>query len=211
MFLWTRNTVFITLTTLVGATFSSSIVGYGFACLRARGRSTMFYLMLSTIMLPGIVVLLPQFILFSYIGWIDTFYPLIVPTFFGIPFYIFLFRQFFLALPRELVDAARIDGAGYLTVWWRIFVPLAIPAHVTVATFQFIAAWNDFLAPYVYLTSSDHMTLSLGTQYFLGLHGAQWGELMAMSVIMMIPMIIAFAFGQQYFVRGISTTGFGGR
>ena len=162
-------------------------------------------------MLPGIVILLPQFIIFSYIGWIDTFYPLIVPSFFGAPFYIFLFRQFFLGLPRELDDAARIDGVGYVGVWWRIFVPLSIPVHVTVATFQFIGAWNDFLGPYVYLTSSDHMTLALGTQYFLGLHGAQWGELMAMSMIMTIPMIVAFAFGQRYFTRGISTTGFGGR
>jgi len=209
--LWARNTLLITGTTLVGATLSSSLVAYGFARLRARGSTILFYLMLSTIMLPGIVVLLPQFLLFSDINWVDTFYPLIVPHFFGAPFYIFLFRQFFLSLPRELDDAARIDGVGYVGIWWRIMIPLSIPVHATVATFQFIAAWNDFMAPYVYLTSADKMTLALGTQYFLGLHGAQWGQLMAMSFLMFVPMILAFAVGQRYFVQGIATTGFGGR
>lgn len=209
--LWARNTILITATTVIGATLSSSLVAYGFARLHARGSKILFYVMLSTMMLPGIVILIPQFLLFSYINWINTFYPLIVPTFFGIPFYIFLLRQFFLSLPRELDDAARIDGVGYIGTWWRILLPLSIAAHATVATFQFIDAWNDFLGPYVYLTSPNMMTLSLGTQYFLGLHGAEWGQLMAMSMLMLIPMIIAFAVGQRYFVRGISTTGFGGR
>ncbi len=163
------------MTTVVGATMSSSIVGYGFACLRGRGRSVLFYVMLSTIMLPGIVILLPQFIIFSYIGWIDTFYPLIVPSFFGAPFYIFLFEQFFLGLPRELDDAARIDGVGYVGVWWRISCPCdPCPRHG--GRLRVHRRLERFLAPYVYLTSSDHVTLALGTQYFLGLHGAQWGS-----------------------------------
>lgn len=211
VFVWLRNTLIITILTVIGATLSSSLVAYGFARLRAPGSRVLFYVMLATMMLPHIVLLVPRFILFSYIGWTDTFLPLIVPEFFGLPFYIFLLRQFYLTIPRELDDAAKIDGVGYLGIWWRIVMPLARPALATVAIFQFITAWNDFLAPYVYLTSNDNRTLALGTQYFLTLHGAQWGQLMAMSTLMLIPMILAFAVGQRYFVSGISTSGFGGR
>lgn len=208
---WFANTALITGTSVVGATLSSSLVAYGFARLRAPGATGLFYLMLSTLMLPGIVLLIPQFIEFSYLGWIDTFYPLIIPHFFGVPFYIFMLRQFFLTLPRDLDDAALIDGVGYIGIWWRILLPLSKPAHATVAVFQFIASWNDFMGPYVYLNSSSKMTLALGTRYFLGIHGAQWGQLMAMSCLMFVPMLVAFAFGQRYFMEGISVTGMGGR
>ena len=161
-------------------------------------------------MIPGIVLLLPQYIMFSYINWTDTLLPLIVPAFFAYPFYVFLMRQFFLTIPIELEDAAKIDGEGHFSMWWRIIVPNAYAIHVTVGVLQFIVAWNDFMALYVYLTSSNKMTLALGADYFLGLHTAQWGELMAMSCIMILPMLLAFAFGQRYFVRSILTSGFGG-
>ena len=162
-------------------------------------------------MIPGIVLLLPQFIMFSYIGWTDTFLPLIVPSFFSYPFYVFLLRQFFISFPKELEDAARMDGVGWFGMWWRMVVPNAKAVHATVAVFQFMTTWNDFLAPYVYLTSSNKMTLALGTNYFLGVHEAQWGPLMAFSCILVVPMLVAFAFSQRFFVRSISTTGFGGR
>ena len=207
---WFENTAIITTLTVIGATASSSLVAYGFARLRARGSNVLFWVLLSTMMIPDIVLLLPQYLMFSYINWTDTFLPLIVPAFFSYPFYVFLMRQFFLAIPKELEDAARIDGVGFFSMWWRIIVPNAIAIHVTVAIFQFMVAWNDFLAPYVYLTSTNKMTLSLGADYFLGLHTAQWGELMAMSCIMILPMLLAFAFGQRYFVRSIMTSGLGG-
>lgn len=209
--LWFENTGIITVTTVVGATASSSLVAYGFARLRARGNKPLFWLLLSTMMMPGIVLLLPQFIMFSYIHWTDTFLPLIVPSFFAYPFYVFLLRQFFMSFPVELEDAAKIDGVGWFRMWWRMIVPNSKAVHATVAVFQFMTAWNDFMAPYVYLTSSNKMTLALGTNYFLGVHTAEWGALMAFSCIIVLPMLIAFAFSQRFFVRSISTAGFGGR
>lgn len=209
--LWFENTGIITVTTVVGATASSSLVAYGFARLRARGSTILFWILLSTMMMPGIVLLLPQFIMFSYINWTDTFLPLIVPAFFAYPFYVFLLRQFFVSFPKELEDAAKIDGVGWFSMWWRMIVPNSRAVHATVAIFQFMAAWNDFMAPYVYLTSGNKTTLALGTEYFLNLHNADWGPLMAYSCVMVLPMLLVFAFSQRFFVRSISTTGFGGR
>jgi ABC-type glycerol-3-phosphate transport system permease component len=148
--------------------------------------------------------------LFRHLGWIDTYKPLIVPAFFGQAFFIFLFRQFFLTLPRELIEAARIDGASTLQIYWGIIMPLSKPAVVTVAIFAFTGTWNDFMGPLIYLNSQKHWTLQLGLQSFQGQVSNEWSLLMAATVITVLPVILVFLFLQRYFIRGIALTGLKG-
>ncbi len=205
------NTVLVTGCVLVGTLCSCSLVAYGFSRIRFRGRNAMFALCLSTMMLPGQVTMIPLYILFSKIGWVDTLWPLIVPSFFGSPFYIFLLRQFFLTIPREYDEAALLDGASRLRIYWSIILPLARPALVTVALFTFIGTWNDFFTPLIYINSPEYATLTLGLSMLksqiVGTGMTQWHLLMSAAVLVMVPNILLFVIAQRYLVKGIAMGG----
>ncbi len=207
-----KNTAIITFFSMVGELLSCTLVAYGFARLRFPGREPLFVLLLSTMMLPFAVRMVPMYIGFSKLGWINTFLPLIVPAFFGNPFYVFLLRQFFLTIPEELVDAARIDGASELDIWARIMLPLSGPAIIVVSIFSFQAAWNDFIGPLLYLNDERLHTLALGLYTFTAMpgQGSLYNQLMAASVLMVLPMLIVFAIFQRYFVQGVTLSGLKG-
>jgi len=204
------NTLFITATSTVGFLLSCSWVVYGFARFRFPGRDFLFVVLLSTMMLPAQVTMIPVFIMFREFGWLNTFKPLIVPSFFGNPFFIFLLRQFFMTIPTELDDAAKIDGCSYVGIWWRIILPLSKPALATVTVFSFIWNWNDFLGPLIYLNDERKFTLALGLATFRGLYSTQWGYLMAASVVVLLPCVVIYFFTQRYFIEGITLTGIHG-
>lgn len=204
------NTVYVTLLSIAGTVVSCSMVAFAFARLRWPGRDTVFLLVLSTMMLPAQVTMIPVFLIFTKLGMVNTLKPLWLPTFFGTAFFIFLLRQFFLTIPRDLEDAAKIDGCGYLRIFWKIMLPLIKPALTAVVIFQFMWAWNDFLNPLIYIHDKDLMTLTIGLQSFNHLHGAEWSLLMAASVMMTIPVILVFFFAQKYFIQGITLTGLKG-
>lgn len=206
-----RNTLIITLCRLVGVVLSSSLVAFGFARFRAPGHDVLFLVVLATMMLPGEVTLIPQFVLFSKLGWVDTFKPLIIPAFFGGgAFNIFLLRQFFMTIPLEYDDAARIDGAGTLRLFFQIILPLSKPALATVATFTIMGSWNDFFGPLIYLRTMTNSTLALGLYFFQGVYNPQWNRLMAMSVLLMLPIVALFFFAQRFFIQGVVVTGLKG-
>ena len=211
---WTYvgNSVFVSVGSIVGKLFASSLAAYGFARLRARGRDVIFIVLLSTMMLPSQVTLIPQFILFSKLRWIDTFKPLVVPAFFLGPFYVFLLRQFFMTISFELEDAARMDGCNSLHVFCRIILPLSMPALAIVAIFEFRARWNDFLEPLIFLNSPSKRTLALALQYFQGSEGVlpQLHLLMAASFLSMLPLLVLFTVAQKRFIQGIVFTGIKG-
>ncbi|MBQ72373.1 MAG: sugar ABC transporter ATP-binding protein [Planctomycetaceae bacterium] len=206
--LYLRNTLWIALLGVTGTTISSAIVAYGFSRVRWRGRGPAFIVMLSTMMIPFPVVMVPLFTMFREIGWIGTFAPLWVPAWFGNAFSIFLLRQFFLTIPRELDDASRIDGCGHVRNFIHIILPLSIPALLVVALFHFMFVWNDFLGPLVFLTHRDQFTLALGLQLFLSKLGqTPWNLLMAATTVMVAPVLVLFVLMQRTFVEGISTAG----
>ena len=210
--LWLRNTAIITGAAVLGTVLSSSLVGFGFARLRFPGRDWLFVLLLATMMLPGVVTLIPRFILFRAVGWIDTFYPLIVPAFLGGgAFNIFLVRQFYLTIPTDFDDAARVDGASSWRIWWDILVPLSSPVLTAIAIFAFVYHWNEFLEPLVYLQSEDKKTLALGLRAFINPMDASWNISMAASMFLVVPILVLFLLGQRYFVRGVVMTGIHGR
>lgn len=210
-FTYLKNSVIVTVMSIVGVALSSSLVAYAFGCLQWPGRDSLFVVLLATMMLPPQVTLIPLFILFCQLGWVDTLNPLIVPGFLGGgAFFIFLLRQFFLTLPKDLFEAARIDGCTSFGIWWRIALPLSRPALMTVVIFTLNGAWNDFLGPLIYLNSEHKKTLALGLQAFTGQTGAEQSELMAISVMMILPLLIVFFLGQRYFVEGIALTGLKG-
>lgn len=200
------NSVVITALCVIGQVISCSLVGYGFARLKFRGREPAFILMIATMMLPMQVTMIPMFIMFRWFGWIDTIWPLVVPFFFGQPFYIFLFRQFFSQIPEALVEAARIDGCGHIQTWWRIMLPLCKPVIAITAVFTFIFVWNDFLGPLIYLQSEPKMTLAVALNQFQNQYGdfSDMNLLMAASVVTMIPCIVLFFVAQKQFVGGLS-------
>ncbi|MGH2531749.1 MAG: carbohydrate ABC transporter permease [Thermomicrobiales bacterium] len=197
-----RNTLIIAVLVVLGDVISSSLVAYGFARFRFPGREILFLVLLSTLMLPFIVRLVPLFVLFKNLGWTNTFLPLVVPPFFGTPFYIFLMRQFFLTIPSDLVDAARVDGAHELGIWWRIMMPLSKPALVAVAIFSFQDSWNDFLAPLVFLQREEVKTVILGVYGLMGMF-IEWNLVMAAVVTAVLPMILLFFVFQRFFIKGI--------
>lgn len=206
--LYFRNTFFICATTEVGTLVSSCLVAYAFARLRARGKNVLFILLLSTLMIPYQVTLIPQFLIFHVLGWIDTFAPLIVPAFFGSAFNIFLLRQFFATIPRDMDEAARIDGATRLQILWRVLVPMAAPAVGTIAIFNFMFQWNDFLGPLIYLNSNDNYTVQLGLSQFTAQYGTTpYQLLMAASLVVLLPCILLFFFAQRYFIQGLVISG----
>jgi multiple sugar transport system permease protein len=220
---WAMNTVIITLTSVVGMVFSTSLVAYSFARLRWPGRDFMFSIVLATMMLPEVVTLIPRFIIFSRLPafgfqgsntWVNTFLPLIVPAILaGSAFNIFLLRQFMRGIPNELSEAARIDGASEFRIWWSIIMPLSKPALATIAIFTFQGAWQDFMKPLLYLQSESMYTLQIGLRQFEAAAGGSpaWNWLMAASLVVMLPVLIVFIAFQQYFIEGISITGMGGR
>ena len=208
---WFFNTSVITVLSVAGAMLSSSLVAYGFARLEFPGRTILFVILLSTMMLPFHVRLIPMFITFRFLGWIDTYLPLIVPFFFGgVPFFIFLVRQFFLTIPLEMEDAAAIDGAGVFASFLLIILPLSRPVLGVVGVFAFIRVWNDFLEPLIYIHSMDKMTLSLGLRVFQDQDFTDWTSLMAVSIIVLVPSVALFFVAQKYYIHGVVTTGIKG-
>ncbi len=207
---YTVNTLFIAVMTIAGHLLSCTLVAYAFARLQAPGKNTLFVIMLATMMLPYPVTMVPIYIGFKTLGWVNSFRPLIVPAFFGSPFYIFLLRQFFLTLPPELEDAARVDGANTMQILWHIILPISRPAMATVAVFSFQAAWNDFLGPLIYLNDQSKYTVSLGLNFFRSSYDVRWGYLMAASLVTMLPVILVFLLAQRQFIRGIALTGLKG-
>ncbi len=206
------NTAIITGFNMFGVLFAASLAGFGFARMRFPGRDKFFLLVLSTTMLPDVVTMIPSYLLFRALRWIDTFLPLIVPTYLGGgAFNIFLFRQFFMSIPYELDEAARIDGAGVLQTYLRVILPLSKPVLTSVAIFTFLGNWNSFMGPLIYLNSIEKMTLAVGLRAFQGLRGTEWNLMMAASAVMMVPVFVVFFAAQRYFIQGIVTTGFGGR
>lgn len=209
--LFLKNTLIITVLATAGNVLSSSVVAYGFARLHFPGRDILFILLLSTMMLPSQVTIIPLFLLYNTIGWLDTFLPLIVPTFFSVnPFYVFLLRQFMLTIPYELEEAAKVDGCSAFGLYARIVMPLCKPALATVALFSFVNNWNDFFDPLIFLNSEERKTLTLGLVMFRGIYDQEWHLLMAVSVLVALPCIIIFLLSQRYFVEGISVTGLKG-
>jgi ABC-type glycerol-3-phosphate transport system permease component len=201
------NTMVIATAQVFGAIVTCSLAAYAFSRVRAPGRDAIFTVMISQMMIPGVVTLVPLYILFARLDWIDTFLPLTIPAMLGSPFYIFMLRQFFLTLPMELEEAALIDGASRLRVWWTIILPLSKPAIATVAIFAFMFAWNDFTGPLIFLNGRDKFTLSLGLQAFMFERRTLWSLLMAASTMMIMPIMVVFFLAQKYFIQGIALTG----
>jgi multiple sugar transport system permease protein len=219
---FTRNTLIITLLTVIGTTLSSAVVAYGFAKIQFRGRGVLFIIMLATIMIPFPVTMVSLFRIFRWfdqqtipmfgpdnpLRMLGTFKPLWLPAFFGNAFSIFLLRQFFMTLPGELSEAARIDGCSEFAIFWRIILPLAKPALAVVALFSFMGTWNDFLGPLVYLQLPQQYTLALGLQAFQSQQGGtEWHLLMAASILVCLPVLVLFFVAQRTFIQGIATTG----
>ena len=204
---YARNTLFITVLVVIGNVLSNSFIAYGFAKLDFPGKKLMFALVLSTMMIPGFVTMIPQYVLFSKIGWVGTYLPLIVPSFFGNAFNIFLMRQFYLSINNELIEAAEIDGANHLYIWSHLMLPLTKPALITIAINSFNAAWNDFLGPLLYIQDQEKYTLQIGFQVFQNQATTQWNYLMAGATLVLIPTILLFFFAQRYFIEGMDLTG----
>jgi len=206
--LYARNSLLLAVLNVVGTVISSALVAYGFSRIEWRGRDNLFLLLLATMMIPFPVIMVPVYTLFRELGWIGTFKPLWIPAFLGGAFNVFLLRQFFLGIPRDLTEAARIDGCSEFRIFWQIILPLAKPALFTVGLFQFMATWNDFLGPLVFLVRQDQFTLALGLQNYQSMFGGtSWHYLMAASTLVVLPVIVLFFLTQRTFIRGISTTG----
>ncbi|GIX06286.1 MAG: hypothetical protein KatS3mg115_0689 [Candidatus Poribacteria bacterium] len=207
-FVW--NTVIVTALNIVAQLISCSLVAYAFARLRWPGRDPIFMLLLSTMMLPPQVTMIPVFLIMRKLGLYDTLHPLWIGSLFGSAFFIFLLRQFFLTIPRDLEEAAMIDGCGFFGIYWRVMLPLVKPALAAIAIFQFMGAWNDFLGPLIYIAREEKMTLSLGLQLFQSMHSTEYGMLMAASTMMTLPVIAIFFLAQRYFIQGVTLTGLKG-
>jgi multiple sugar transport system permease protein len=209
--LYLSNTLIISALTVIGRVFSCTVVAYSLANIQWAGRNILFAIVLAALMLPGQVTIIPLFIIFSRLGWVNSYYPLVVPALFGDAFFIFLMRQFFLSIPKELTDAAKLDGASHWNIYRRVVMPLAKPALATLITFTFIWTYTDFQGPLIYLKDRALWTLSLGMQGYLqryGAGGTALGAMMAAATLYTLPMIVLFFVTQKTFIRGIVTTGF---
>jgi multiple sugar transport system permease protein len=202
-----RNSVVLTVGATVGSVLSNTLVAYGFSRIQWPGRDFVFYVVVATIFIPFPVIMVALFDIFAKIGWVNTYYPLIVPAFFGNPFYIFLLRQFMLGIPNELSDAARVDGANEFQIFWRVVLPLSIPAVVVVAIFAAIGAWNEFLTPLLYLQNEDLYPLSIGLALFRSTHDVSFNLLMAAATLVVLPVVVLFVFFQRFFIEGITLGG----
>ena len=201
------NTLFYAVTAMIGTLISCSLVAYGFAIVKWPGRDIVFVFVLATMMLPTQVTLIPLYVIYAKLGWINTYLPLIIPAFLGTPFFIFLLRQFFRGVPRDLIDAARIDGASDLRILTRIVVPLSKPALITVGLLTFIDKWNDFYGPLIYLQKPELRPLALALQVFQAAHQTQWPQMMAASVLIAAPLVVIYFVAQRWFIEGITLTG----
>lgn len=210
---WLVNSTIVAVLGVVSVALSSSLVAYGFARLRFKGRDALFGLVIATYLLPGSVIMIPTFLIWNKLGLVNTLWPLWAGNLFGSAFYIFMLRQFLLTIPQDLVDSARIDGAGFFRIYWNIMLPLIRPAIVAVAIFEFNAKWNDFMGPLIYLNNPNRYTMALGLASFKSDFqelGTQWSLLLAASVIFTIPMVILFFMFQRYFMEGITHSGIKG-
>ncbi len=206
-----KNTLILVILSVIGTIISSSIVAYAFSRMKFPGRDFLFAILLATMMLPGAVTLLPQFLIFRTLGWIDTLYPLWVPMFFASAFNVFLLRQFFKGIPMELEDAAKIDGCSYLRAFWSIMMPQIKPALAVIAIWTFMGAWNNFMGPLIYINSPENMPLSYALQLFQGDRAGEPGLLMAFATLTLLPVLGLFFFAQKYFIEGVTLSGLGGR
>lgn len=204
------NTLQITALSIIGTLLGSSMVAYGFARLKFPGRDALFVVLLATMMLPQAVTMMPVFLIFRWLGWVDTLKPLWVPAFFGSAFNIFLLRQFFLGIPTELEDAAKIDGCSYIGIYWRIMLPQIKPALAALTIMAFMGAWNDFRNPLIYISSPEKEPLAYALQLYQTSHGGEPGLMMAASTMVMFPVLALFFFTQRYFIQGITLTGIKG-
>lgn len=198
------NTVMLSAFTVVGTVLSGSFVAYGLAKVDWPGRKPLFWLLIVTMLLPGVVTLVPTYVIFRDLGWINTYLPLIVPAFLGSPYYVFLFRQFFLRIPESLSEAARIDGASEMRIYARIIMPVSRPVIASVGVLAFVQAWTDYLGPLIYLNQPAQWTLSLGLTAFFTKYSVEWNLMMAAAVVFTLPLIVVFFVGNKYFVKGIS-------
>ncbi|MCB0111571.1 MAG: carbohydrate ABC transporter permease [Caldilineaceae bacterium] len=205
-----QNTLFYTVTSTIGTVVSSTVVAYAFARMRFWGRDVLFSITLATLLLPGVVTLIPTYILFQRLGWVGTYAPLIVPHFFGSAFNIFLIRQFMLTVPRDMSDAARVDGAGDFTILWRVMAPLLQPVLLVVAILHFMYTWNDFLGPLLYVDDASEYTLVIGLYAFRSRMALQWHLLTAAALAITLPLILLFFVAQRYFIEGVTLTGIKG-
>jgi len=201
------NTLLIAGMSVIGQVLSSSMVGWGFARLRFAGRNVLFMVMLATMMIPGQVGLIPTFMIFRYLGWVDTFLPLIVPAWFGSAFFAFLYRQYFLGIPVEMDEAAKVDGCGPLRIFWHVLLPMAKPVTVTVAVFTFLGAWNEFLSPLIYINSDHKRTLSLALAKFQSAYSSDIPMLMAGAALMLLPVLLLYFFSQRALMQGMVVSG----
>ncbi|MCW5937548.1 MAG: carbohydrate ABC transporter permease [Fimbriimonadaceae bacterium] len=206
-----RNTLFLVVMNVIGTVASCSLVAYAFARLRFPGRETLFKVLLSTMMLPAAVTILPQFLIFKNLGWVNTLNPLWVPAFFTTPFTVFMLREFFLQIPYELEDAAKVDGSSYLCTFWSVMVPQIKPAIVVVVIWTFIGTWNNFMGPLIYVNTPELIPVAYAVQMFNGERNGEPGLLMAFVTMAMMPVLALFAFAQRYFIEGVSLSGLGGR
>jgi ABC-type glycerol-3-phosphate transport system permease component len=204
------NSAFISGMAIIGSVMSCSMIAFAFARLRFRGRDKLFGLLLATMLLPGPVLIIPQFLIFYRIGWYGTYLPLIVPWFTGNAFFVFLLRQYMRTIPKELDEAARVDGAGYWQIYWRIVMPLTAPALTVVAVFAFLGTWNDFFGPLLYLTEQDDFTVALALATFVRRVGTQWNEMMAANLMAIIPVLVVYFLAQNKLIGGISSVGLKG-
>jgi multiple sugar transport system permease protein len=205
--LFVANTLHVTALSMAGMLLSSSLVAYSFARLRWPGRDVLFMVLLGTMMLPGAVTMIPRFLIFKELGWVDTFLPLWVPSLFANAFDVFLLRQFLLGIPTDLEDAAKIDGCGYFTIYWRVMLPLVKPALAALAILHFLATWNDFMGPLIYLSSPEKMTGSYALRLFQSASGGEWTLLLAAATLWTVPVVLLFFFAQRAFIQGIALTG----
>lgn len=208
--LYLKNTIIICAFTIIGTLISCPLVAYSLARIRWSGRNIMLILILSTMMLPFPVTMIPMFVTFAKFGWINSFKPLIIPAFLGNAYFIFLLRQFFLTIPAELSDAARIDGASEVGIFSRIILPLSKPVLAVISLFQFMNSWNDFLGPLIYLQANEKYTLAIGLQMYRGTNYVEWELLMAASTLVVLPILVIFFFAQRTFIEGITITGLKG-
>ncbi|OMF36961.1 sugar ABC transporter ATP-binding protein [Paenibacillus sp. FSL H8-0548] len=205
------NTIIIVVSVLIGTVVTSSVAAFGFSRISWKGRDTLFAILMTSMMLPAAVTIIPSFLGWQMLGFYDTYYPLIVPAYFGGGiFNIFLLRQFYLTIPRDFDEAAFVDGANYFQIYIKIIFPLSRSAIIVVALFSFLGSWNDFMGPLIYLKSDKLFTLALGLQMFQGSYTAQWDLLMAASAAVVLPCVIVFLIGQRYFLEGITLTGLKG-
>lgn len=205
-----RNTLIVVILSVAGVLLSSSVSAFGFSRISWPGRDKIFGIILTSMMLPGTVTLIPQFIGWKAMGFYDTLVPLILPAYFGAAFNVFLLRQFYLTIPKELDEAAYVDGANNFQIYINVILPLSRSSLIVVGLFAFMYYWNDFFGPLIYLEKEEHFTLALGLQQFIGQYNAQWDLMMAAATVVVMPVIIVFLLGQKYFIEGIALTGLKG-